>query len=485
MPDAVTSATILIVDDDEGLLRLMENRLRREGFSTATAHSGKDAIEWLARNTADLMFLDLKLRDIESQELINYLASIDRVVPFIIITGQGNERVAVDMMKRGALDYLVKDVQFFEFVPTIARRTLDHLAKERRLAQAEEALRRSEALLLHAQRVAKVGSYEFEAPDAPRLHWSAETFRILGRDPAQKELSLEEYLAQVVHPDDQARVRDHIQRTVNQAARYDIEYRIVRPDGSIRHVHSVCEPVLGPDNQALKVVGSFQDITERKELEKEILEISEREQSRIGQDLHDGLCQHLAGIEFRLLSLKQKLAGKSNHLAAEVTELAKLVRDGIEEARTLAHGLSPVMVQPDGLMTALRNLAASTENAFRITCSFNCPSAVLVGENTVATHLYRIAQEAIHNAIRHGKAKSIAVNLLAQSDRIMLSVKDDGAGFPQNAHEQKGIGLRIMQYRASMVGGSLVVQHEADGGTSVICSLRLTSAPGRTSPKNE
>jgi signal transduction histidine kinase len=209
-------------------------------------------------------------------------------------------------------------------------------------------------------------------------------------------------------------------------------------------------------------------------LEKEVLEISEREQSRIGQDLHDGLCQHLAGIEFRLLGLKQKLEGRLKNLAGETTELARLVRQAIEETRTLARGLSPVMLKAEGLMNALHELAMSTEKAFNVSCSLNCPSPILIHDNAVATHLYRIAQEAVQNAIRHGKPKFVVINLFAQNDRVVLGVRDDGVGLPRTPRKHKGMGLHVMQYRAGMVGGSFVVQREPQGGTSVICSLRMT-----------
>jgi len=136
--DSNAPRTILVVDDDQGLLRLIERALRREGFDTATATSGNDAITWLTSNSADLLLLDLKLQDIEAKELVSHLADMGRAIPFIIITGQGDERVAVEMMKRGALDYLVKDVQFIEFVPTVVKRALAQLQKDKRLALAEK-----------------------------------------------------------------------------------------------------------------------------------------------------------------------------------------------------------------------------------------------------------------------------------------------------------------------------------------------------------
>jgi signal transduction histidine kinase len=227
-------------------------------------------------------------------------------------------------------------------------------------------------------------------------------------------------------------------------------------------------------------------MTERRRLEKEVLEISEREQSRIGQDLHDGLCQHLAGIEFRLLALKGNLDGESKKQGAEASELAKLIRQGIEQTRMLARGLSPVMLEADGLINALHELAVQTEKAFDASCSFISPVPILFHDNAVSTHLFRIAQEAVHNAVRHGRAKCISISLVKVNDRVLLGIRDDGIGFPQKPAKGQGMGLRVMEYRAHMVGASLAVQHEPNGGISVVCSLDATQGvrqSGRTKRK--
>src|SRR5688572_22168634 len=139
-----SQATILIVDDDHGLLRLIEKTLRRAGFSTATADSGADAFFWLDQKKADLMFLDLKLQDIDGHELISRLERTGRILPFVIITGQGDERVAVEMMKRGALDYVVKDAQFLEMIPAVAQRAYSQVERDRKLHEAQKALRETE-----------------------------------------------------------------------------------------------------------------------------------------------------------------------------------------------------------------------------------------------------------------------------------------------------------------------------------------------------
>jgi PAS domain S-box-containing protein len=215
----------------------------------------------------------------------------------------------------------------------------------------------------------------------------------------------------------------------------------------------------------------FRDITERKRLEKEILEISDRERQRIGQDLHDGLCQHLAGIELMSQVLEQQLAPKSRAAAARAGEIARHVREGISQTRSLARGLSPVTLESEGLMSALRELAASTENMFGVKCRFACDPPVLVRDPAVATHLYRIAQEAVSNAIKHGEAREVLVHLQSVGNRTGLSVHDNGVGLPKSIPKEKGMGLRIMQSRAGMIGGSLSIEKDPAGGTLVVCSV--------------
>lgn len=216
--------------------------------------------------------------------------------------------------------------------------------------------------------------------------------------------------------------------------------------------------------------GFIRDITERKRLEKEILEISEREQRRIGQDLHDGLCQHLAGIEMLAQVLAQKLSSKSKEASARANDIAKAVREGISQTRLLARGLSPVTLEAEGLMSALAELAINTEKIFRVHSRFLCPVEVKFEDHAAATHLFRIAQEAVSNAIKHGKAKNISLELTETGTHLHLRVNDDGVGFPENFTTGNGMGLRIMQTRIGMVGGALTIERLPNGGTSVVFS---------------
>jgi signal transduction histidine kinase len=213
-------------------------------------------------------------------------------------------------------------------------------------------------------------------------------------------------------------------------------------------------------------------VIDRRQLEEELLAISGREQQRIGQDLHDGLCQQLVGIEFRNSVLVQQLA-KEEEARTEAVRIGELIRDVTREARLLAKGLSPVQLDAAGLMSALQELTSNASKLFNVSCRFECPQPVLVADNTVATHLYRIVQEAISNAVKHGQARFIMVSLSCSEDQLRLGIWNNGAEFPVGASAEGGLGLRIMQYRAEMIGATLKISSALGKGTTVECTFKM------------
>ncbi len=221
--------------------------------------------------------------------------------------------------------------------------------------------------------------------------------------------------------------------------------------------------------------GIIRDITERRQLQAEVLRTGEAEQQRIGRDLHDDLCQQLAGVQFLAQSLARRLAEAGRPEASGAEEIARLIRHATEHTRDLSHGMSPVGLEPDGLMSALEELALRTHRHFDVEVRVDCPSPVLIHHTDVATHLYRIAQEAVSNAIRHGKARRIQIGLSGVDHQVRLSIRDDGHGLPTGKPKKKGtgLGLRIMQYRAGMLGASMVVANQPEGGVSVACSVHI------------
>jgi PAS domain S-box-containing protein len=223
------------------------------------------------------------------------------------------------------------------------------------------------------------------------------------------------------------------------------------------------------DGSAKYIIVTGIDVTERERLQKTILEVSGREQRRIGQDLHDGLGQHLTGIAFMSKVLAQKLAQKRLPESAEAEKILKLVNEAINKTRELSSGLLPVVSDAHGLMSALARLAEEIEDVFSVSCRFHCEEQVLMNDVNTATHLYHITQEAVNNAIKHGKAKNIAIILSTENGSGALTIRDDGAGFRGVPANSPGMGLHIMRYRANMIGGMLQVGKNEGGGTSIDC----------------
>ena len=229
------------------------------------------------------------------------------------------------------------------------------------------------------------------------------------------------------------------------------------------------------DRVLQRTVALTQEIGERERLEKEILEVGEEERRRIGRDLHDSLCQHLTGTALAGQVLEEKLAARSLAEASDANKVVELVENGITMARDLARGIYPVEVDAEGLMAAFQEFADNTSRWSRTSCVFKCDTPpVLVHEAITASHLYRIAQEATLNAIRHGNAGHIVISLIDRAGRPSLSIEDDGVGLPDDWRH--GLGTRIMAHRAAMIGADFSIEPNPTGGTFVKCSISGTPA---------
>jgi PAS domain S-box-containing protein len=228
--------------------------------------------------------------------------------------------------------------------------------------------------------------------------------------------------------------------------------------------------------EGVLVSSAIRDISEHKRLEKMILEISETERRRIGQDLHDGLGQHLTGVAFMGKVLQDRLAETSAADSAEAAKIVRLVNDSIKMTREMARGLLPVVSEAHGLMSALQHYASEVSELFHVSCRLECSDPILVHDDTLADHLHRLAQEAVTNAVKHGRARSITIGLAVVKGGGVLTIRDDGRGFDAAHRNESGLGMRIMSYRAKMIGGSLSVQSSVSGGTLVRCSFPIAEA---------
>lgn len=248
-----------------------------------------------------------------------------------------------------------------------------------------------------------------------------------------------------------------------------------RKDGSTFPMDlAVSEVRLGDRNI---FTGIIRDITDRRHLEQRLLEISDEERRRIGQDLHDGLGQMLTGIGLIGQNLARRMEADGHEMSAEVREITDLVKESDQYARALARGLVPVELEANGLSAALRRLSDNARRLFNVECRFEEVSGeALIDDNTAATHFYRIAQEAVSNAVKHGKASEIVMTLASSKDHVRLRVKDDGIGFPTNLAKERGMGVNIMHYRARIIGGVLDIRRDPAGGTILTCTMPTSRA---------
>ena len=229
----------------------------------------------------------------------------------------------------------------------------------------------------------------------------------------------------------------------------------------------------------------LQDVSERKQLERGVLEAVNREQYRIGNDLHDGLGQELTGIALMLRGVAGRLAAEYPPILPEIESITRLVNNAIESTRALARGLSPVNLERGGLTDALEGLAmhASEIYGVHVVCTYRGVSADPLNPE-LANHLYRIAQEAVRNAVRHGRARSIRLHLQGVRAKVRLTITDDGAGLPDDALDAQGMGLKIMSYRARMLGGDLRFEKVQPNGMRIVCECPLV-APAPRAPRTQ
>jgi len=231
---------------------------------------------------------------------------------------------------------------------------------------------------------------------------------------------------------------------------------------SVKYVH---------DGSILGYQGIIRDITEKKKLEKEVLEISDRERCEMGQDLHDCLGQFLTGIALKSKSLSQTLGGKSLPEAREAQRITDLVNEAISQTRQLIKGFAPAGLEAEGIVTALEELAVTTSNNYGIPCDVFSNLPGMDFDCVTATQLYRIAQEATNNAAKHGKASGISITLDKVDSGAVLSIKDDGIGFSFGNSPHGGQGLNVMAYRARMIDAALCIQKNKERGMTVTCKM--------------
>lgn len=478
MPDQAP-VSVLLVDDDSRNLDVLESILASPSYNIVRTQTAGAALLSVMQQDFAAILLDIRMPDMSGFELARLIKQRkrNRHIPILFLTGyfQEDEDVLAGYTL-GAVDYLTKPVN-----PHILRSKVAVFANLYRTTSAltaanarleNEMAERQQAELVRAQLAAIV---EFSS-DA--IYGRTLDGHITSWNPAAEHMfgyTAEEIMGRSVslliprgRRKEFALIQERIQRgeTVEP-----FETVRLRKDGRTIEVSVTLSAIRDAAGRVAGVSAITRDVSERKWLQAAILEAGEREQRRISQDLHDGVGQLLAGISCLCNSLHKNLRDHGAPDAGDAARISELLIDAVAQTRGLARGLYPVAPDPQGLMSAFEGLAANITSLFKVPCRFVCRRPVLIADNVVATHLYRIAQEAANNALKHARPRLIEIKLAASPQRVLLTLADDGAGFTSNA--VRGLGLRIMLYRADMIGGTLTIQPRAGGGTIVVCSLSL------------
>lgn len=334
--------------------------------------------------------------------------------------------------------------------------------------EAELALNRSRLTLEEAQRMANIGSWVFYPQDR-RVVWSDQLYRLHGLDKDSFEATYET-VESLIYPKDRDSVQGLFYECVDNDVPFEAEYRVIRSDGEIREVLTRGQHFPAGIEDDDRWVGTTLDVTELRRLERRILEVARDEQQRLGQDLHDTLGQELAGLAFLAKAIENKLTKECSTATSDARQLSLLATRSVSHARRISHGLAPVDVSSEGLAHELNTLAIGTRDLYGVVCQCTAEEPALVHDNSVATHLYHIAREAVSNATRHANAGYIGIDLATHGDQGTLTVTDDGTWKRKDGSSiSDGMGLRIMKSRAAIIGATVSVSHGKGTGTTVQC----------------
>lgn len=451
---------VLLVDDDQNTYFLTRRMLSKmQGpFAIDWAPSYDDGLQAIARKEHDVYLLDYRLGARNGLELLREALTAGCKEPIIMLTTE-NPEVDAEAMRLGAADFLSKDRLDSALLERSIRYSIRQYATLR-------ALRESEAQLASFMQNVPCAVYMKDTDG--RYVYVNETCEKLFRRPFAEWIGKTD--AELWSRQMAERFKQKDREIICEKRVVESMETVVQQDGPHYWLTNRF-PILNEQGVPIMVGGAAIDITERKRLEREIQEVSEQEKRRIGQDLHDGLGQYLTGISFMAKVLQQKLATKNLPEAVDAGKISDLVNRTVSQTRDLARGLCPVELEQNGLQAALAELAGSIEKLFSVSCRFESKPTVLFDDNAAAVHLYRIAQEAVNNAVKHGKATQIVVRLLAESSGIRLSIKDNGSGLPEGVAGSKGMGLRVMNYRAGIIGAAISIESRPGAGTEVSCSV--------------
>ena len=507
------SVEVLVVEDEAIVAADLAAQLRRLKYKVpAVVSTGEEALALVSRMSPSLVLMDIKLAGkVDGIEAARRIQT-ELATPVIYLSAHSDEATLARAKTTGAYGYLIKPFDLAELRTTIEVALYKHQADTRLKESAQWFATTLRAIGDGVITTDSRGSVTFMNPVAESL---------TGWNEAD---ALGKSLAEVFHTIDEATGERVDHQEVHclhheSPTRRLVDLRLVGKNGVRTTVEETLAPLVNSHGTLMGLVLVFRDTSERRRaeaalrsaydememrvqrrteqlaqansslreeirqrqrLERCLLGVSEQEQIRIGQDLHDGLGQRLTGIAFLSKALEDKLEQQGLSEAADARRQTDLLNEVISETKELARGLHPVDAEPAGLMTALRRWADHITSIFGLSCRFECPEPVGMIDGGLATQLYRIAQEAAHNAVKHAHATQMTIRLVSEDGHLKLTIHDNGAGFSRDLSVAEGMGLQIMRHRAEAIGAALSIQSSPKDGTSVSCFIPINSGNATT-----
>ncbi len=527
---------LLLIEDSEDDAILLLRTLKKVGyeFEHERVETPEGVIKALDNASWDIIISDYVIPGFGGLEALKIIKQRQLDIPFIIVSGQIGEDSAVSAMKAGAHDYVMKD-NLIRLGPAIGRE-LQEADVRRARREAQDALRESEQRF--RQLAENIDAAFIMSDWAPtegigNVTYVSPAFSTIWQLPCEDLYRNSKTWQKAVLSDDKRKLTAAL--TALNKGSVNEQFRIVRPDGAVRWVHYRAFPVKNEQGDIFRIAAIAEDITtvkeaqeklaanalelqqknaaldearqqlekrvqertadltaanaelqrqirERRRLENELLDITEKERKRIGIDLHDDLGQHLNGIALLLEALQLKLNQKGQPETAEVERIKSLLLKTMNHAHRVAHDLASVDLQTDDLEAALQQLADHAETMFDLDCKLNTDVEVPTLPQPVVKQLYKIAQEAVTNAIKHGKAKKVNMTLATTDGALIMTIRNDGEPFPETLGLKNRMGLRIMNYRAHVIGAAVSVRGQGESGAIVTCSVPLNGATSTLAP---
>jgi signal transduction histidine kinase len=470
---------ILIIEDDLVIARNIETMLNEMGHDAVGIFgNGDEAAVFLRENAPDIILMDINLKGKSSGIDLAKEIGLNYNIPVIYITGYSDASTLNKAKQTYPYGYLLKPFNFESLKSTIEI-SYSRFILDRKIIESEK---RYESMTKYLNCLYGISQIVEE---------STETLEeILGHIP--------DFIPQIMAEPEMTGVSISFEGKIYNSSNINLR------DGAITCPILVEKNKLGdmtiyydpsssgannPEKKRIfeavamrigKTVERIQAKEELRKLEREILIISEQERQAIGHDLHDGLGQLLTGISFLVKNISLKTEKSEYDISKQLNELALLVKDATVQCRQLSKGLVPVVIENEGFLASLDQLAVNTREIFNIACTLDVNGNIPITDSFTATQLYLIIKEAVNNAVKHGNVGNIAININCENSHLIVHVTDDGTGIRETEKKDQGIGMSIMKYRANLINAGLISENMVKRGFSISVFLPLSANTTQT-----